>query len=1398
MPSRRHEKIRILFLAANPLDTEALRLDHEAREIGEVLDRANIDCDIHFAVRTRDIPHALRRFRPNFVHFSGHGEKDKGIVLESASGRANFVPKQALAQLFQIFQGVKCVVFNSCYSREQARVVAQHVPFVIGMSQEISDEAAIEFAFGFYHAIRDGVDIPKAFEYGKLAVGLTDEIADEFDVPVLFDKGQEYLYLAQSSEQPAEVKGLYRKPVEIHDSKDHEQAFELPWERFENLSLRVIEAIYPGAKLEFSHAPYRDRAKEGEASYVVGVDLSDDITSDGDHQALAARSSKTWRSFASPFRLWVEVKQQPKHNSGLGTICTNLACAINEDVAKLIVVTNGTLTKVMQEEVERFARRMHLDYCLLDGKKLPKLLRSFDSQGSSASGTSSSAVSHLASMSTQAQSKEALELSLSCGFILDPVSAGFEGSALSGEPSHPVFIAADVEVLSCSTPAPVTLSASLREPNLGDLLPYETHDATTPQATARQVPLATGDRRRYAFIFFPSRPATLSARDIVFKASSGAATPSIHYAGESTYHVRDVRMSDWIPPSRAILIDTLEKDIQRWQASNETASRLLLASAGIGKSHAVARLRRCWLTLGAIEVSLDGQIHDTDLSVIKRVFERAFPLGPRALGEDQTEAVAAWLTRAGMAEARAGEIASVVSRNAGFETADAGLLADIMAALLRRLSTSAPVVLLFEDAHKARPSALSLLREVQRRLRKARVALFVTSRHEPESSDLIEQKKWYQGLQELLPSFTHTVLPVFQYHEGVELIQRTLQTIEVHDAEAILDQVGTSPFGIREAINYLIDYGIAVYDANLGEYRVERRETLRKAVRLEHFTQATQLRLQRLRERSPRWLGSFMDAASLLGRYFPVEPCLRVAEAPSGAEVAQYLGECERLQLLKLTAAQADSYSFDHDLVRTAVLQSVSTAQQRYLARKLLDEIDTGDEFVLGSLAYQAGLAEKSVSHLVRYAEQNAARSRHLDSIRALRVAIRLFDPKLTIGRASATVQEFSGAVDQALQQAPLLQFDALPPATRYPQLLSLLRLLIVSLSEIAGGGEPSIEPVLAESFLLARRMRDEAALAELEFFEARWLFAQGRLAEAVERHRHAEAHYSKLDRQNLLSHRLNNILRLAVSYRQIGDRQTSLRLLEQAEKMRSSEDLRTQARILAESGALFFYNDQVKVREYWEKTLAVARASEHPGATLHALVDLAQLDVIDDQLLSANARLQESLRIAEKYGLESEYIRILLLSACIGLMQGELTAARRDLLEAEEIASVGGNHRRLWRIRANLATIYELHGDLKKAYARDREVCEVVTPLILESLPAVRKGLHFGREFLGIANIVLRAARSDLHSILKASIDSVILTATEPLITAVATGNLEDAPNLLGRHCKQLVGGLPRFVVTE
>ena len=104
--------------------------------------------------------------KPQIVQFSGHGSGEDGLILENEVGKATFVDAESLAGLFeQVADEIECVVLNACYSEIQAKAIAQHVSYVIGMNQEIGDNAALEFAFGFYNALGEGRDFEFAYKW---------------------------------------------------------------------------------------------------------------------------------------------------------------------------------------------------------------------------------------------------------------------------------------------------------------------------------------------------------------------------------------------------------------------------------------------------------------------------------------------------------------------------------------------------------------------------------------------------------------------------------------------------------------------------------------------------------------------------------------------------------------------------------------------------------------------------------------------------------------------------------------------------------------------------------------------------------------------------------------------------------------------------------------------------------------------------------------------------------------------------------------------------------------------------------------------------------------------------------------------------------------------------------
>ncbi|MEY4926514.1 MAG: hypothetical protein RI894_950 [Bacteroidota bacterium] len=170
------QTLKILFLGANPRDTTRIRIDEELREIDNQLrlsaGRDRLSLGQKWAVRPDDLQQSLVDSEPQIVHFSGHGSS-LGICLEDEQGNSKEVNAEALSDLFALFKGtVKCVLLNSCYSEAQATAISQYVPYVIGMSDAMPDEAATRFSVGFYKAIAAGKTVEFAFNLGVNAIKL--------------------------------------------------------------------------------------------------------------------------------------------------------------------------------------------------------------------------------------------------------------------------------------------------------------------------------------------------------------------------------------------------------------------------------------------------------------------------------------------------------------------------------------------------------------------------------------------------------------------------------------------------------------------------------------------------------------------------------------------------------------------------------------------------------------------------------------------------------------------------------------------------------------------------------------------------------------------------------------------------------------------------------------------------------------------------------------------------------------------------------------------------------------------------------------------------------------------------------------------------------------------------
>ena len=183
--------IRILFVSANPVDTDPLQLGEEFREIQGKLrssdSRAHFVLRSAWAARPDDLLQQMNEFRPHILHFSGHGSSAGEIVLQDNSGEMQTVSPAALEALFNNFrEWLRIVVLNACYSNVQAEALLDPADIVIGMKSAIGDKAAISFASAFYRALGFDRSVQDSFNQGLISLQL-EKIPEE-NIPELLHR----------------------------------------------------------------------------------------------------------------------------------------------------------------------------------------------------------------------------------------------------------------------------------------------------------------------------------------------------------------------------------------------------------------------------------------------------------------------------------------------------------------------------------------------------------------------------------------------------------------------------------------------------------------------------------------------------------------------------------------------------------------------------------------------------------------------------------------------------------------------------------------------------------------------------------------------------------------------------------------------------------------------------------------------------------------------------------------------------------------------------------------------------------------------------------------------------------------------------------------------------------
>lgn len=179
-PENRHA---FLILMACPSDQDKLDLTREAATIedqlglGKLRDRFNLVWG--WDVSGDQVLDLIADHKPRWIHFAGHGGRDGTLIVVGANGTTARLRYDALARyLGALREPPRCVALNACFSGLATTPLTAHVDAVIGMRDEISDEAALVFSRRLYRSLGSGSDLQESFGLARANLGTLDPPCD--------------------------------------------------------------------------------------------------------------------------------------------------------------------------------------------------------------------------------------------------------------------------------------------------------------------------------------------------------------------------------------------------------------------------------------------------------------------------------------------------------------------------------------------------------------------------------------------------------------------------------------------------------------------------------------------------------------------------------------------------------------------------------------------------------------------------------------------------------------------------------------------------------------------------------------------------------------------------------------------------------------------------------------------------------------------------------------------------------------------------------------------------------------------------------------------------------------------------------------------------------------------
>ncbi len=1148
----------------------------------------------------------------------------------------------------------------------------------------------------------------------------------------------------------------------------------LHWKDFEQFVINVFKKVFDASEVQIKQTKYsHDGGKDGEGIFNI-------------------MQNKDETDFSIQIKIWIEVKKRSGKVTG-SDIGIHVLTAFLNKVSFIIFASNSSFAPQAKATLALLSDTHNINHDFVDGERLFKLYQKHSQRNISEAGTKN-------------KFGQPIETCFNTNFSFSkrPLKR-YSKKSIDVEIDEPFYIFIDFDFTNCSIKSIGNYKLHLE--NI-QLIPYD----ISPLIHT----LRLNTKTTHIWVGYPKKSLSNPIIKLIF--SNQQNRDDIKTSLK--INVQEPLFTFKSPASITLKIDRINHLLIDWFKKGTYKSTIIYGNAGTGKSYLVNQFRYLWLHNNVSEIILDGEIENSESVLLNRFIQDVFPFPIGLLGEEQENDVFDFLIDCQLSSKSARKLANSIcsKKEINVQEFSSDVLSDLLYFLIKKKSEQRKTIIVYEDIHKCQPSVILLLIKTHRRLIHENIRdvfLLLCSRKSASFKNQEALRDWLLYVENILEdqNIEQVKLEPYTLDEASSIIQDIVFSISEIDTLKIIDQVGTTPFGLKEALFYMYQKDWIEYDSKIDQFLLKEISfhRLRAAIKSNVFTQVTKTRISELKLQIPKWASIFIDAGACQGTSFNKEWCFEILESTvDETEISNFLTLSSKLGILKNSNLHSDYLKFDHDLIRASLLNDIEKIRLRELSSRLFEIIpdDPINYKQKAFLAFQAGIPKDVEFYSESYGDMNVKKEIYEDALEAYKMTLYVIDKNMITGsRFTNTSLWF---IDEALTMAKENQIVLeLPIDIRNQKIISLCKKIVDTANRIGSGSQAIVKTFITEGLILAKILNDHQSLGIFHIRQGVLLFEKNDLDKSIDEFQKALNYLPLSDYHN----RGHALVELAISQRHAGKYHESFITLKQALKEAGNKDFEIKLRVFANAGSLYFNTDWKYTRKYWHKALKVAESWGAVNYWTHMLIDIGHLNLLDNCFEEANRYYQLAYEKAQSSGLKSQEFKIQLHRSILTLAEKgdnelQLLYSEALLKQAESLGIMYSIDRKLWRVYANWANVTELKAQKmsnrlpdeinqlwRLAYTYDKkaisEFKEAITSQNNNELINNRRVIPI------LVNTYLRSLDPNYpNQELLELIDTPVLTYVKSISNLVLKNNLDQIPPNIIKFVKPLLGNY-RFVFT-